>query len=131
MGRDVPDGKLFINGRYLNSDWNTKGSSEYFDRIRSSMKDIADELNGRFFDNPIWGLSRVITVHPLGGCPMARNEKEGVVDSYGRVFGYPGFYIADGSVMPGPVGPNPSLTIAALADRFADKVIAESRVGDG
>jgi cholesterol oxidase len=25
--------------------------------------------------------------------------------------------------MPGPVGPNPSLTIAALADRFAEKMI--------
>jgi cholesterol oxidase len=28
--------------------------------------------------------------------------------------------------MPGPVGANPSLTIAALADRFADGII-ESR----
>jgi len=35
------------------------------------------------------------------------------VDSYGEVFNYPGLYVADGSVMPGPVGPNPSLTIAA------------------
>jgi cholesterol oxidase len=26
-------------------------------------------------------------------------------------------------VMPGPVGPNPSFTIAALADRFADRII--------
>src|SRR5439155_15105403 len=26
-------------------------------------------------------------------------------------------------VMPGPVGPNPSLTIAALADRFADAML--------
>jgi len=25
--------------------------------------------------------------------------------------------------MPGPVGPNPSLTIAALADRFADAIV--------
>jgi cholesterol oxidase len=62
-------------------------------------------------------------VHPLGGCPMGRNETEGVVNRYGQVFGYPGLYIADGSVIPGPVGPNPSLTIAALADRFADTII--------
>jgi cholesterol oxidase len=27
--------------------------------------------------------------------------------------------------MPGPVGPNPSLTIAALADRFADRMIEQ------
>ena len=42
---------------------------------------------------------------------------------YGEVFGYPGFVIADGSVMPGPVGPNPSNTISALAHRFADRSI--------
>ena len=34
---------------------------------------------------------------------------------------------ADGSVMPGPVGPNPSLTIAALADRFADRILEQHR----
>jgi cholesterol oxidase len=62
-------------------------------------------------------------VHPLGGCPMGRNEKEGVVDPYGEVFGYPGLYVADGSVMPGPVGANPSLTIAAVADRFAERLL--------
>jgi cholesterol oxidase len=65
----------------------------------------------------------VITVHPLGGCPMGRSASEGVVDASGNVFGYPGLYVADGSVMPGPVGPNPSLTIAALADRFADRIL--------
>jgi cholesterol oxidase len=58
---------------------------------------------------------------------MGRNEEEGMVDSFGRVFKgqevYEGLYIADGSVMPGPVGPNPSLTIAALADRFADQMV--------
>jgi cholesterol oxidase len=52
---------------------------------------------------------------------MGRTPEEGVVDPHGEVFGYPGLTIADGSVMPGPVGPNPSLTIAALADRFADR----------
>jgi cholesterol oxidase len=54
---------------------------------------------------------------------MGRHEKEGVVDPYGEVFGYPGLYVADGSVMPGPVGANPSLTIAAVADRFAERLL--------
>ena len=35
----------------------------------------------------------------------------------------PGLHIADGSMMPGPVGPNPSFTIAALADRSADRML--------
>jgi cholesterol oxidase len=56
---------------------------------------------------------------------MGRDENEGVVDAFGRVYNYPGLHIADGSVMPGPVGPNPSLTIAGLADRFADAILTE------
>ena len=53
---------------------------------------------------------------------MGASRDEGVVDSYGRVFGHPGFVIADGSVVPGPVGPNPALTIAAIADRAAEEL---------
>jgi cholesterol oxidase len=44
-------------------------------------------------------------------CPMGRDEREGAVDAYGQVFGYPGLYVADGSAIPGPVGANPSLTV--------------------
>ena len=54
---------------------------------------------------------------------MGRHAAVGVVDPFGAVFGYPGLYVADGSVMPGPIGTNPSLTIAALADRFADRLL--------
>jgi len=101
-------------------------SDAYFDRLRNTSRDVAHSLGGRFADNPIWFLKRVITVHPLGGAPMGRRSGEGVVDPYGNVFGYPGLHVADGSVMPGPVGPNPSFTIAALADRFADQILEET-----
>ena len=47
----------------------------------------------------------------------------GVAGPYGEVFGEPGLHVAGGSVMPGPVGANPSLTIAALADRCADRMV--------
>jgi cholesterol oxidase len=50
-----------------------------------------------------------------------------VVDSHGEVFNHPGLYVADGSVLPGPTGVNPSLTIAALANRFAEHLIEHSR----
>ena len=50
-----------------------------------------------------------------------------MVNSHGEVFGCPGLVIADGSVMPGPVGANPSLTIAAVADRSADRLIDGGR----
>lgn len=55
---------------------------------------------------------------------MSTSKDTGVVDARtGEVFGAPGLHVADGSVMPGPVGPNPSLTIAALSDRFADGIL--------
>jgi cholesterol oxidase len=122
MGRDVPDGKMTLRGERLDLDWRMESSQQYFDGVREKMRDVAEELGARFSD-PLGRLNRVVTVHPLGGCPMGRDESEGVVNPYGQVFGYPGLYVADGSVMPGPVGPNPSLTIAALADRSADRII--------
>ena len=123
MGRDVPNGQMKLYDGKLDVEWPLEDSNAYFEEVRKTMKDVSDELGARFTD-PLGRLNRVVTVHPLGGCPMGRDETEGVVDSYGAVFGCPpGLYIADGSIMPGPVGPNPSLTIAALADRFADRMV--------
>jgi cholesterol oxidase len=121
MGRDIPDGRMTLKDGKLDVDWVKGKSGPFFDRMRDFSRDIAGALGAQFKSNPTWYLGRVITVHALGGCPMGRSPEEGVVDEWGEVFGYPGFTIADGAVMPGPVGPNPSLTIAALADRFADR----------
>jgi cholesterol oxidase len=124
MGRDVPDGQMHLQDGLLDVDWSKDGASgPYFKKLRNAMRELSNELGGEFHDNPLWWLSKVITVHALGGCPMAVDPSEGVVDAWGRVHGAPGLHVADGSVMPGPVGPNPSLTIAALADRFADGII--------
>lgn len=127
MGRDTPDGLMSLDhtGKLLQLDWKIDGSDEYFSRVKKAMKRMADGIDARFSTNPTYLLRRLITVHPLGGCPMGRNVEEGVVDSFGNVFGHPGLYIADGSVMPGPVGANPSLTIAAMADRMVDHMLLE------
>ncbi len=128
MGRDIPNGNMTLRAGRLAIDWKRRKSGVYFDRARRISRDFAHALGARYVDDPLWYLNRLITVHPLGGCPMGRNAQEGVVDANGAVFGYPGLFIADGSVMPGPVGANPSFTIAALADRFAGRMI-ESRNG--
>jgi cholesterol oxidase len=129
MGRDIPDGTMRLNGRYLEVDWTTKTSRAYFDRVRAAMDDLAGALGASRTDSPLWYFRRVITVHPLGGCPMGRSPEHGVVDPFGQVYGVPGLSIADGSVLPGPVGPNPSLTIAALADRFSDRILEDTNGG--
>jgi len=124
MGRDVPTGIASLNAAGLLAlDWTIEPSRDYFDRVRDAMHDIADALSAKYADDPLWLLSQELTVHPLGGCPMGESREQGVVDAYGEVFGYPGFYIVDGSVLPGPVGPNPALTIAACADRFTEHAL--------
>jgi cholesterol oxidase len=128
MGRDMPDGTMTLTeDGYLDVDWNKRSSTPFFEDLRGTARQIARELDAKFLDNPPWYLSRVVTVHPLGGCPMGRDENEGVVDSYGRVFNHPGLLVVDGSILPGPVGPNPSTTIAAVAHRAAEQVLAEAR----
>lgn len=57
------------------------------------------------------------TAHCLGGCVIAASSTEGVVDARHRVFGYKIMYVCDGSVIATNLGVNPSLTIAALAER--------------
>ncbi|HET9139503.1 GMC family oxidoreductase [Actinophytocola sp.] len=123
MGRDVPDGRLRLRGGKLDVAWSAKASAEHFDRMRATMQRIADVLGAEHAGLPAWLGKRFITVHPLGGAPMGRHPGEGVCDAYGEVFDQPGLFIADGAAMPGPVGPNPSLTIAALADRMATRLL--------
>jgi cholesterol oxidase len=125
MGRDVPDGLLWLRGNRLDLAWTTATSEPYFERVLATMRRIAAVLGARYVDNPMWLRKRIITVHPVGGAPMGRDRSVGVCDSYGEVFGHPGLYIADGAVMPGPVGPNPSLTIAALADRMCTRLLEQ------
>lgn len=123
MGRDVPDGVISLEDGNLQVSWNTDTSLEYFGAMRETMRRIAAALNATYRDNPLWWTRRVVTVHPLGGVPMGRDVHEGVVDQWGECFGHPGLHVLDGSAMPGPVGPNPALTIAALADRAAQHIL--------
>jgi cholesterol oxidase len=123
MGRDLPTGRLSLDDNQLTNDWNPDDSRAYFDELEQTLNAIADALDGTFRDSRIRGLTRSITVHPLGGCPIGDNEHDAVADSFGEVFGCPGLFVTDGSALPGPVGPNPSITIAAFADRAADRIL--------
>jgi cholesterol oxidase len=127
MGRDIPDGVMRLRNGDLDLT-TTQTSEAYFDRVQQTLNDIASALGGRLLNTPLWLFKRAITVHPLGGAPMASNDQEGVIDRNGEVFHYPGLYVVDGAAMPGPVGPNPSLTIAAFADHVADGIVCAAEV---
>jgi cholesterol oxidase len=80
-----------------------------------------------FFALDAGPLGKYITTHPLGGCPMADDPADGVVDEYGKVHGYEGLYVLDASIVPTALGVNPAKTIAALAERGVEHLIANGR----
>jgi len=129
IGRDVPNGAFRLRDGGLELDWAVDGSATFFGRVERTMADIAGALGATLANTPMWLFKRVITVHPLGGVPMGATPDHGVVDPWGEVFSYPGMHVVDGSVMPGPVGPNPSLTIAAFAERAAAAILEGKGAG--
>jgi cholesterol oxidase len=98
---------------------------------------------GDYLPNPLWkvmpdtmsasGLvpgGHLLSVHPLGGCPMGEDHKSGVVDDHGQVFRsdgsrYEGLFVMDGAIIPCALGVNPFLTIAALAYHSAERVATQ------
>ena len=125
MGRDVADARLHRDDDgELDLEWDDRASRPHYDALRATCGALSRAMGADWM--PIRS-AHLTTVHAVGGCAMAVNPADGVVDPLGNVHGHPGLHVADGSVMPGPVGPNPSFTIAALADRFAEAMIAGGR----
>lgn len=62
-------------------------------------------------------LGRPFTAHILGGAPIGATPDDGVVDPWHRVWTEPGLHVVDGAAVCANLGANPSLTIAAQAER--------------
>lgn len=66
---------------------------------------------------------QLFTVHAMGTARMSGDPSRGVVSSFGEHHDAEGLYVADASVLPGPIGVNPMETIAALATRSAARLV--------
>ncbi|MGI9290031.1 MAG: GMC family oxidoreductase, partial [Gammaproteobacteria bacterium] len=62
----------------------------------------------------------IMTVHQMASCPMGENRRVTAVNSWGRVHGYTGLYVADVSSFCTSPGINPQGTIMALAKRTSE-----------
>jgi cholesterol oxidase len=97
-------------------------SPSYIPQANAAARAFAEASGGtalNMISESVGNLST--TAHILGGAVMASSPKDGVIDINHEVFGYKGLYVMDGSAIPSNVGVNPSLTITALAERFADR----------
>jgi cholesterol oxidase len=129
-GIDAGDGELRLKRGWpafwntvLDLEWSPDRSEAVVEAVLSMHRRMTEATGGRLRPDIAWRVFRsLVTLHPLGGCRMGRSADTGVVDHLGRVFGYPGLYVVDGSIVTGSVGRNPSHTIAALAERIAAHV---------
>lgn len=112
-------GKLDIQWDYASE------NADLVTRMQAAMREVAQAYGGTYAPLPTWdAFRRIITVHPLGGCRLAESPENGVVSTSGEVFGHPGLFIADGSVIPTAIGFHPVMTISAVAERIADAIVA-------
>jgi cholesterol oxidase len=107
-------------GRVLRGAPTDKPVPSYLPVAQEAASILAEEIHGE----PQNIVSEVLlrtpaTAHILGGCCIGSSAENGVIDERHEVFGHPGLYVCDGSVVPGNLAVNPSLTITAMAERFA------------
>ena len=62
-------------------------------------------------------LNRPFTAHILGGAPIGDSPETGVLDAWHRIWVEEGLHVVDGAAVSANLGANPSLTIAAQAER--------------
>ncbi len=71
----------------------------------------------------------LFSAHVNGTCRMGSSRRTAGCDPHGEVFGAPGVFVADGSLMPTAPGVNPQETIMVLASVVAERISARRRPG--
>lgn len=126
IGQEETLGSLSLQDGTARVVWPGVADENFAKITDGKMEEITSQIGGVYFKNPrsrvILG-DHLITVHPLGGCRMGDDETKGVVNYKGEVFSHEGgLYVVDGSMIPTPLGVNPALTIAALAEWCAENI---------
>jgi cholesterol oxidase len=128
MGSESTTGTLRLENGAVKISWPGVANEPFAKRIDDKMQELTFALHGSYIKNPearSFLREKLITAHPLGGCPMGDDPSTAVVDVHGAVSGYEGtLFVADGAIVPTPVGLNPALTIAALSEYITESIVA-------
>ncbi len=132
MATDGAKGQFRLDGDRLTLEFpdDALASDPVFTKTEEILKAMAEAMGGEFKTSFLWdGFTKrkIISVHPLGGCPMGHSSSDGVVDKNGRVFNtasgsqevYRNLFVMDASIIPGALAVNPTLTIVAQCLRIA------------
>lgn len=100
--------------------------------LAERCRELRNRIAAAFAPNRVQFLSRPATPnwgHPLGTCRMGTDPAVSVTGPDGALHGVPDVFVADASILPSSAGTNPSLTIAALALRLADRLSGSADAG--
>jgi len=141
MGPDH-EWKLRVKNGQLRADRDRSGSRDdvaLYGAQERVLRDLARQMRGELRTNPSWTVGqRPVTVHAQGGAGMPLNgsfpnaSTAAVTDEWGRVQSKRksdtpyGLFVMDAAGFPTSVGVNPSLTIAAVAERKVEHFIRET-----
>ena len=89
---------------------------------RVERADWLDEPGELWRNDPLISSHAIGGYHHMGTTRMATDPRQGVVDADGRVHGQANLYVVGSSIFPTSSWANPTLTIAALALRTADRL---------
>lgn len=94
---------------------------------RLAVRDAAeiDAAVGRIANQP--HALRMVSYHPQGSCRMGADPANSAVDASGRLHGTEGVYVADASLLPTSLIVNPQVTVYALANYVADRMLENPR----
>src|SRR4051812_5283620 len=144
MGQDEANGFFSLRGDELDLQWpNDKpiGEQACFGKAEEITRKLSEAMGATYTPLPTWEgfepvfkRKTVIVTHLLGGCRIGPTMAEGVVNEFGEVFDaskkatdplavHPGFFVVDGSVMPGALAANPTLTISAQALKAVERAV--------
>jgi choline dehydrogenase-like flavoprotein len=113
MGRAVPWIRLVT----------TAGENDVAREMRTQTLELVDAFaTPQALTFQIHDLKPHFLFHEAGTCAMGASRQTSVADAFGQVWGTPGLFVADASVMPTALPTYPTLTLVALAMRTADHI---------
>ncbi|RUS30580.1 hypothetical protein BC938DRAFT_479217 [Jimgerdemannia flammicorona] len=129
MSHDDNQGELTLVNDNLKVSLRDAGKTDRIRNLNNILARATDSIGGTFVPSPLWTVldkEGLITVHPIGGCNMAKSGDDGVVNHKGQVYKdhdtsvHDSLYVCDGAIIPTALGVNPFFTISALAERVCE-----------
>lgn len=142
MGQDDATGRITlagVGGDQIDVGWTQPiAQQSLWQDIETLLREFSSAMGGKYIALPGWqailGKKKLVITHPLGGCPIGTTHENGVVNEFGEVFDptkpaaskavLKNLFVLDGSVIPGALAANPTLTISAQALKAVTHAIA-------